>query len=207
MCNRPSVPCGRRWRLIISADPRLSACSRGVTTLRSGRMRLPPRRSAIDEDGRAAIGRSGDRLKATNQRADRRFVPVESEGMPRTSSVFRVREMLIRQRTPAIDAPCGHPIKYGWVLSHGGCVGPASFCPCRGGQIGHVRHLMTIPGIGSLTTTSAPSPVIFRKSPDFALWLGLWNEVAVISGLPRILTYARERHACLGVYCLDLIVR
>lgn len=48
-----------------------------------------------------------------------RFVPVKSEETQGASSVFRVRELLVRQRTQAINALRGHLTEYGWVVPQG----------------------------------------------------------------------------------------
>ncbi len=48
-----------------------------------------------------------------------RFVPVKSEETQGAASVFRVRELLIRQRTQAINALRGHLGEYGWVVPQG----------------------------------------------------------------------------------------
>jgi transposase len=53
------------------------------------------------------------------QRPNMRFVPVKSEETQGASSVFRVRELLIRQRTQAINALRGHLTEYGWVVPQG----------------------------------------------------------------------------------------
>ncbi|WP_299793762.1 IS110 family transposase [uncultured Marivita sp.] len=53
------------------------------------------------------------------QRPNMRFVPVKSEETQGAASVFRVRELLIRQRTQAIDALRGHLTEYGQVVPQG----------------------------------------------------------------------------------------
>ena len=53
------------------------------------------------------------------QRPNMRFVPVKSEDTQGAASVFRVRELLIRQRTQAINALRGHLTEYGWVVPQG----------------------------------------------------------------------------------------
>jgi transposase len=58
----------------------------------------------------------GDRWKATHQRRIMRFVPVKSEETQGKAIVFRVRELLIRQRTQAINALRGHLTEFGEVL-------------------------------------------------------------------------------------------
>ncbi|SFA60590.1 Transposase [Paracoccus halophilus] len=50
------------------------------------------------------------------QRPNMRFVPVKSEETQGAASVFRVRELLIRQRTQAINALRGHLTEYGQVV-------------------------------------------------------------------------------------------
>lgn len=91
-----------------------------------------------------------------------RFVPVNSEKTQGAASVFRVRELLIRQRPQAINALRGHLIEYDWVVPQGAT---------------NAQHLMTIPGIGPLVATAiatlAPPADMFRKGRDFAAWLGL----------------------------------
>lgn len=48
-----------------------------------------------------------------------RFVPVKSEEVQGAASVFRVRELLIRQRTQAINALRGHLTEFGQVTPKG----------------------------------------------------------------------------------------
>lgn len=47
------------------------------------------------------------------------FVPVKSEETQGAASVFRVRELLIRQRTQAINALRGHLTEFGQVVLKG----------------------------------------------------------------------------------------
>ncbi len=53
------------------------------------------------------------------QRPNMRFVPIKSEETQGAASVFRVRELLIRQRTQAINALRGHLGEYGHVVPQG----------------------------------------------------------------------------------------
>jgi transposase len=53
------------------------------------------------------------------QRPTMRFVPVKSEETQGAASVFRVRELLIRQRTQAINASRGHLTESGQVVPKG----------------------------------------------------------------------------------------
>ncbi len=53
------------------------------------------------------------------QRPNMRFVPVKSEETQGAASIFRVRELLIRQRTQAINALRGHLTEYGWAVPQG----------------------------------------------------------------------------------------
>lgn len=48
-----------------------------------------------------------------------RFVPVKSEDTQGAAMVFRVREMLIRQRTQAINALRGHLTEFGQIVPQG----------------------------------------------------------------------------------------
>ncbi len=52
-------------------------------------------------------------------RPSMRFVPVKSEDVQGAVSVFRVRELLIRQRTQAINALRGHLTEFGEVMPKG----------------------------------------------------------------------------------------
>lgn len=52
-------------------------------------------------------------------RPSMRFVPVKSEDVQGAASVFRVRELLIRQRTQAINALRGHLTEFGEVMPKG----------------------------------------------------------------------------------------
>jgi transposase len=53
------------------------------------------------------------------QRPTMRFVPLKSEEVRAAAMVFRVRELLIRQRTQAIDALRGHLAEFGQVVPQG----------------------------------------------------------------------------------------
>jgi transposase len=53
------------------------------------------------------------------QRPAMRFVAVKSEGTQGAAAVFRVRELLIRQRTQAINALRGHLAEFGEVVPQG----------------------------------------------------------------------------------------
>jgi transposase len=53
------------------------------------------------------------------QRPTMRFVPVKSEETQGAAMVFRVRELLIRQRTQAINALRGHLIEFGQIVPQG----------------------------------------------------------------------------------------
>ena len=53
------------------------------------------------------------------QRPTMRFVPVKSEETQGAAMVFRVRELLIRQRTQAINALRGHLAEFGQVVPQG----------------------------------------------------------------------------------------
>ena len=53
------------------------------------------------------------------QRPSMRFVPVKSEETQGATSVFRVRELLIRQRTQTINALRGHLTEFGQVVPKG----------------------------------------------------------------------------------------
>lgn len=53
------------------------------------------------------------------QRPTMRFVPVKSEEVQGAAMVFRVRELLIRQRTQAINALRGHLTEFGLVVPQG----------------------------------------------------------------------------------------
>ncbi len=48
-----------------------------------------------------------------------RFVPVKSEETQGAAMVFRVRELLIRQRTQAINALRGHLTEFGQIVPQG----------------------------------------------------------------------------------------
>jgi transposase len=53
------------------------------------------------------------------QRPNMRFVPVKSEEQQGAAAVFRVRELLIRQRTQTINALRGQPTEFGEVVPKG----------------------------------------------------------------------------------------
>ncbi len=105
-----------------------------------------------------------------------RFVPVKSEAVQGAAMVFRICELLIRQRTQAINALRGHLAEFGQVVPQG--VANASKLIARRARENAVaRRLMTVPGIGPLIATAiavlAPPPETFRRARDFAAWLGL----------------------------------
>ncbi|CUH39811.1 Transposase [Jannaschia seosinensis] len=162
------------------------------------------------------------------QRPNMRFVPVKSEETQGAASVFRVRELLIRQRTQAINALRGHLTEYGQVVPQGATnarrlialiADDASDLPAtaraslkvltatlaqlddqikaldaeitrRAKESEVARRLMTIPGIGPLIATAiatlAPPPETFRKSRDFAAWLGLTRRQHSTGGRQRL---------------------
>jgi transposase len=53
------------------------------------------------------------------QRPSMRFVPVKNEGQQANGVVFRVRDLLVRQRTQCINALRGHLAEYGYVFPQG----------------------------------------------------------------------------------------
>jgi transposase len=53
------------------------------------------------------------------QRPTMRFVPAKSEGAQGATMVFRIRELLIRQRTQAINGLLGHLTEFGQVVPQG----------------------------------------------------------------------------------------
>jgi transposase len=149
------------------------------------------------------------------QRPGMRFVVAKSEEQQASAAVFRVRDLLVRQRTQLINALRGLLAEYGWVAPKGlfhmaemmariedtACPLPESARAVFLVMIDSIRaldervagldreiarrakadpvaqRLMTIPGIGPITATAlialAPPLESFRKSRDFAAWLGL----------------------------------
>ncbi len=53
------------------------------------------------------------------QRPNMRFVPIKSEEKQGAAAVFRVRELLIQQRTQTINALRGHLTEFGEVVPQG----------------------------------------------------------------------------------------
>jgi transposase len=53
------------------------------------------------------------------QRPNMRFVAIKSEEQQASALVFRTRDLLVRQRTQAINALRGHMAEYGWVAPQG----------------------------------------------------------------------------------------
>jgi transposase len=161
-------------------------------------------------------------------RPSMRFVPVKSEETQSAAMVFRVRELLVRQRTQVINALRGHLGEFGQVVPQGKANAskllaltedpdsglPADAVPTLkvlaatlaqlNGEIGRLdaeiarrakendvaRRLMTVPGIGPLIATAiavlAPPPETFRKSRDFAAWLGLTPRQRSTGGKQRL---------------------
>ena len=60
-----------------------------------------------------------------------RFVPVKSEEVQGAAMVFRVRELLIRQRTQAINALRGHLTEFGQIVPQGAAKGDKGPPSCR----------------------------------------------------------------------------
>ncbi|SMX50932.1 IS110 family transposase [Maliponia aquimaris] len=58
------------------------------------------------------------------QRPTMRFVPVKSEAVQGAAMVFRVRELLIRQRTQTINALRGHLSEFGQIVPQGAANAP-----------------------------------------------------------------------------------
>ena len=58
-------------------------------------------------------------IRGIAQRRGTRFVPVKSEETRGAATVFRIRELLIRQRTQAINALRGHLAEVGPVVPQG----------------------------------------------------------------------------------------
>jgi transposase len=54
-----------------------------------------------------------------SQRPTMRFVPVKSEASQAAAVVFRVRDLLVRQRTQIINALRGHLTEFGLVVAKG----------------------------------------------------------------------------------------
>ena len=53
------------------------------------------------------------------QRPNMRFVAVKSEEQQASALVFRMRDLLVRQRTQTINALRGHMAEYGWIAPRG----------------------------------------------------------------------------------------
>lgn len=58
-------------------------------------------------------------IRGIIQRRRTRFVPVKSEETQGVEMVFRIRELLIRQRTQAISALRGHLGEFGQIVPQG----------------------------------------------------------------------------------------
>ena len=63
--------------------------------------------------------RDAEAIAEAATRPTMRFVPVKSEETQGAAMVFRVRELLIRQRTQAINAFRGHLTEFGLVVPQG----------------------------------------------------------------------------------------
>lgn len=109
------------------------------------------------------------------QRPTMRFVAVKSEETQGAASVFRVRELLIRQRTQAINA-LRRTVATLRILVDA-LAGFEAQIARLDAEIGRhakenevARRLMTIPGIGPLIATAiavlAPPPETFRRGRD-----------------------------------------
>src|SRR5512143_3995425 len=132
-----------------------------------------------------------------------RFVAVKSEETQAAIVVFRTRDLLVRQRTRAINAlrgpfhiatlvraiedpACALPDVARAILAvlveeirslDGRIAGLAREIARQAKENALARRLMTIPGIGAVTaaalTALAPPAETFRRGRDFAAWLGL----------------------------------
>ena len=60
-----------------------------------------------------------EEIREVAERPNMRFLPLKSEETQGASSVFRIRELLIRQRPQAIDTLRAHLTEYGWVVPQG----------------------------------------------------------------------------------------
>lgn len=108
------------------------------------------------------------------QRPSMRFVPIKSEEAQGAASVFRVRELLIRQRTQAINALRGHLGEYGHVVPQG------------------VRNVGRFVNAGSTFPRSAGA-----KFPTLRVWRSALQVMgASISGRPTTALWRRRRSDC-----------
>lgn len=87
-----------------------------------------------------------------------RFVPVKGEGTQGAAMVFRVRELLIRQRTQAINALRGHLAEFGQTVPQGVANAAKLIALTEDPKIG--LPAAAIPILRVLTTT-------LRQLPDF----------------------------------------
>ena len=67
---------------------------------------IPPLHQAVRKAPEKRRGRCRGASREAAQRPTMHFVPVKSEATQGAAMVFRIRELLIRQRTQAINAPC-----------------------------------------------------------------------------------------------------
>jgi transposase len=115
------------------------------------------------------------------QRPTMRFVPVKSAEQQASGVVFRVRDLLIRQRTQLMNALRGH-------LAEHGCVAPrgvayverlvsaiedpeSSLPPAARTSLQSIVRLLA--GLEAEIKALSPDPAVFRRGRDFAAWLGL----------------------------------
>ncbi len=73
-----------------------------------GGARHPPHFLGISDDDLDALLRDAEAICEAAMRPTMRFVPVKSEEAQGSAMVFRIRALLIRQRTQAINALRGH---------------------------------------------------------------------------------------------------
>ncbi len=135
-------------------------------------------------------------------RPDMRFVPIKSADQQAVLMLHKTRELLVKQRTMAVNALRGHLAEFGIVAAKGiGRVDELLALAKAACMAQHLegldlsietvdeeiakahrqnpisRLLDEIPGIGTLiasaTAASVPDPGVFKSGRDFAAWLGL----------------------------------
>ena len=100
-----------------------------------------------------------------------RFVPVKSEETQGAAMVFRVRELLIRQRTQAINALRGHLTEFGLVVPKGAA------------NVTRLVALIADPGSGLPPCGSRNSvSTSQKKTVSFSLWERLLGGIRPHSG-------------------------
>ncbi len=123
-----------------------------------------------------------------NLRPTMRFVPVKSEETQGAAMVFRVRELLIRKRTQAINALQGHLSEFGQVVPQG-AANATKLIAIGGKQRLGATAKMGEPSLRRLLIIGANS-VIIKRHTHAAAQPGTWPGGMLARGPPMLVRVA-----------------